>query len=64
MAEPKNNPQPSENRVSFTSDCDILEIREEDTKPGKMSERLRKLLEEKYGHKNRPNGPTEGTNGP
>ena len=38
----------------FTSDCDVVEIREEDTKPGKVSDRYRRMLEEKYGRKEPP----------
>jgi hypothetical protein len=42
----------------FSSDCDILEIREQDTKPGgKLNERSRKLLEQKYARKTPPPKP-------
>jgi hypothetical protein len=44
-----------ETRVRFTSHgCDNLEIREEDTRPGKVSESYRKWLEAKYGRKGSP----------
>jgi len=46
--------------VRYLSTGDILEIREEDTKPGRgLSERSRKALEEKYGRKPPASGPTE-----
>jgi hypothetical protein len=47
----------------FTSDdCPLLEIREEDTMPGKRSESYTKLLEQKYGRKAPPppDGPATG----
>jgi hypothetical protein len=66
MSEPEKSPGPSENgaRSRFTSDCDLLEIREEDTKPGRMSASYRKWLEEKYGRKSAPpSGPAEEPKG-
>lgn len=51
MAELSKNQEPVENHVRFTSDADLLEIREEDTRPGKMSDSFRRWLEEKYGRK-------------
>ena len=61
MADPKKTSDADESRVQFTSDCDILEITEENSKPGKASERYRKLLEQKYGRKTPPpKGPAEG----
>ena len=55
MADSKESPKPKESRAIFTSEgYDIIEIREEDTKPGKMSEQTRKRLEEKYGRKAPP----------
>jgi hypothetical protein len=61
MTEPEKSPKPVENgaRSWFTSDCDLLEIREEDTKPGRMSASTRKWLEEKYGRKGSPPKETE-----
>jgi hypothetical protein len=64
MADPKKTPDPDERRVQFTSDGDILEITEDNTKPGKVSERYRRMLEQKYGRKTPPpNGPAEGRRG-
>jgi hypothetical protein len=54
MADPNKNAGSAESRVDFVSDCDLLEIKEEDTKPGKVSDRYRQLLEKKYGRKPPP----------
>jgi hypothetical protein len=60
MADRKETYDADENHVSFTSDCDILQITEENSKPGKASERYRKWLEKKYGPKTpTPKGPAE-----
>lgn len=51
-------PLPNEDRVRFDSDnCDLLEIKEEDTVPGKLGEGYRRLLEKKYGRKVPPDPP-------
>lgn len=50
--------KPNQGEVRFTSDnCDVLEIKEEDTQPGKLSESYRRLLEKKYGRKAPPDPP-------
>ena len=61
MADPQKSGGLPKNEVEFISDCDLLEIKEADTKPGKVSDRYRKLLEEKYGRKQPPssNGTAE-----
>ena len=62
MNDPKK-PDAAQDPVFDSTNCDVIEIREEDTRPGKMSVRYRKLLEEKYGKKTPPpNGPAQ--NGP
>ena len=60
MPDPKKQSDSSDDLGYFSSDCDLLEIREEDTQPGKVSDRYRKVLEEKYGRKAQPpNAPEE-----
>ncbi len=54
MADAQQPPVPSENRFEYLSDWDIVIVREEDTQPGKPSERTRKWLEEKWGRKSPP----------
>jgi hypothetical protein len=49
-----SKPKKRENHVINTSDSDIIEIREEDMKPGKVSKRYRKWLEKKWGRKTPP----------
>jgi hypothetical protein len=57
---PSQQPQPVHEGGYFSSDCDILEIREEDTKPGpKLSEQERKRLAEKYRGKLPPQPPPQ-----
>ena len=64
MADPKRPSDSDESCIRFSSDCDILEITEENTEPGKVSERYRKALEQKYGRKAPPaNGTPEGPHG-
>lgn len=67
MADPKKPADHSYTPSHFNSECcDILEIREEDTKPGgKLNEAARQRLREKYGKKNpSTNGPTENGSAP
>jgi hypothetical protein len=62
MTDPQKLPEATENRVRFTSSrCDILEIKEEDTQPGEVSDSYRKWLEVKYGRRIPPpaNGETK-----
>jgi hypothetical protein len=54
MAELKKNSEPNHDRVRFSSDCELVEVREEDTTPGQPSERYRQWLREKYGRKGDP----------
>jgi hypothetical protein len=62
MHEPEKKPE-SRAEPQFTSTGDILEIREEDTKPAKPNPAYRKWLEEKYGRKAPPeNGPESPRN--
>jgi hypothetical protein len=59
---PEERKEPKRNYVGgyfHSEDCDVLEIREEDTQPGpKRSEQERKRLAEKYGRKLPPEPPT------
>lgn len=59
------DPNKPEREVGFTSDnCDVLEIKEEDTVPGgKLSESYRRLLEKTYGRKAPPD-PPDGPDAP
>ena len=41
----------SSDPVQFTSTSEVVEIREEDTKPGKPNEGYRKWLADKWGRK-------------
>jgi hypothetical protein len=65
MSDPKKDHGATENRVWFTSDSELIELTEENTTPGKMSEGVRKALEKKYGRKTprpedqTPKGPQE-----
>ncbi len=62
MPNPKENHTSDAGSVRLDSDCDILEITEDMSKPGKISERYRKSLEQRYGHKISP--PKESTDKP
>lgn len=59
MPDPIKNSNGNGNGADFTSaaDCDLLEVKEEDTLPGKVSDSYRKWLEQKYG---RPSVPPKG----
>jgi hypothetical protein len=62
MTDSKNSAEANNDQVRFSSDCDLLEVKEEDTAPGKASERYRQWLHEKYGRKTLPpNGCTQET---
>jgi len=56
---PDNTPQP-EDPVRCVSDCDIIEVTEQNSVPGEPSERYRRYLEEKHGRKNPQNPPSGG----
>ncbi len=66
MPDPQKGPESRGDPVRFTStNSDIVEVREEDTKPGAMSESTRKRLREKYGRKPLPpDGPAGEAKGP
>ena len=61
MIDPQKNRKPKDACVLFTSDGDVVEIREADTQPGKPTERHRRWMEAKWGKKKPPpkNGSTE-----
>ena len=65
MTDPQKDPRPNRDHVEFLGEGDIVHVREEDTQPGKPSERYRKWLEEKYGRKSppptNPNEPPSGS---
>ncbi len=64
MANPQENPAPNGDHVEYLGDGDLVIIREEDTRPGKPSERTRKWLEEKWGRKSpAPSSPKEPPSG-
>ena len=60
MTDPKKGPD-GKGQIRFMGDGDIVEILEENTQPGKVSESYRRYLERKYGRKNPP---TDGPSAP
>ena len=61
MPDPNNHNRPDDDQAEYGSDCDLIEICEEDTVPGEPSETWRKWMEAKYGKKASPSKPPEAS---
>jgi hypothetical protein len=54
MIDPQKQQEPNDTHVLFTSDCDLVEVKEADTQPGQPDEWHRRWMEAKWGRKKTP----------
>jgi hypothetical protein len=54
MNDPQKPQEPKVTRALFINDCDLLEVNESDTQPGRDDGSLRRWMEAKWGKKQPP----------